>query len=167
MNDSRISVVCDAGPLIHLDELKSLSLLQDFDQILIPEQVAAEVKRHRPNALTDSNYPFHIVSVAISSKPAFIALVESLALDLGEQAALSLMETYPTEIFLTDDAAARLAADTLGYKVHGTIGIIARAVRRKQRTRAEVVTLLSEIPTKSSLHIRPSLLQSVIDRLQY
>lgn len=42
-------VVCDAGPLIHLDELGCLDLLSDFFEVLVPEAVWREVRQHRPN----------------------------------------------------------------------------------------------------------------------
>jgi hypothetical protein len=42
----------------------------------------------------------------------FQTWVQSLSLDIGEQAALSLLCEHPQSIFLTDDAAARLAATT-------------------------------------------------------
>lgn len=35
-------VVCDAGPLIHLDEVGALDLLEDFAEVLVPEAVWAE-----------------------------------------------------------------------------------------------------------------------------
>ena len=41
------SAVCDAGPLIHLDELDCLPLLADFSRLLVPERVWAEAMRHR------------------------------------------------------------------------------------------------------------------------
>lgn len=41
-------VVCDAGPLIHLDELDALGLLSDFAEVLVPDAVWREVERHRP-----------------------------------------------------------------------------------------------------------------------
>lgn len=44
-------VVCDAGPLIHLDELDCLDLLGDFPEVLVPEAVWREVLKHRPSAL--------------------------------------------------------------------------------------------------------------------
>lgn len=50
--ESLTTVVCDAGPLIHLDELDSLFLLADFQMVLLPHQVWQEVARHRPQALT-------------------------------------------------------------------------------------------------------------------
>ena len=92
--------------------------------------------------------------------------MRSFALDLGEQAALTLMQTYPQAIFLTDDAAARLAAVTLGYQAHGSVGILIRAIRRGQRTREQILTLLRALPTRSTLHIRPGLLRDIIARLE-
>jgi hypothetical protein len=56
-------------------------------------------------------------------------------------------------IFLTDDAAARLAAMTLGYRVHGSIGILLRAIRRGHRSKDEVITVLRELPVRSTLHV--------------
>ena len=44
-------VVCDAGPLIHLDELGCLDLFGDFSEVLVPEAVWREVLGHRPSAL--------------------------------------------------------------------------------------------------------------------
>ena len=42
------TVVVDAGPLIHLDELSSLDLLADLSPLLAPKSVWQEVRRHRP-----------------------------------------------------------------------------------------------------------------------
>ncbi|MCB0195173.1 MAG: hypothetical protein KDJ65_24710 [Anaerolineae bacterium] len=75
------------------------------------------------------------------------------------------MQNQPQAIFLTDDAAARLAATTLGYRVHGTIGILLRAIRRQQRTQTEILKLLQELPQRSSLHLRADLLQRIINQL--
>jgi predicted nucleic acid-binding protein len=159
-------IVCDAGPLIHLDELNCLTLLNEFDQILVPHQVWQEVKHHRPAALSKPELILQQVDVTISTQSVFQALVRAFSLDLGEQAALSLMQGYSDAIFLTDDAAARLAAATLGYRVHGTIGVLLRAIRRHQRTQDEVLTILRSLPAQSTLHIRAELLQEIIERLE-
>jgi len=108
--------------------LGCLDLLTDFRAILVPEQVWREVERHRPE-LKYSAVKVERISVNISEDPAFQTLVRTLALDPGEQAALSLMALHPKAILLTDDAAARLAAKGLGYQVHGSIGILLRAIR--------------------------------------
>jgi predicted nucleic acid-binding protein len=166
MNRLVDSIVCDAGPLIHLDELGCLSLLNDFNQILVPGQVWQEVTVHRPQALTHSEISLERIDIVISPEPTFQTLVQTLALDLGEQAALSLMSDFPQAIFLTDDAAARLAAVRLGFRVHGTIGILLRGVRRQQYTRTEMGEILRNLPSRSTLHIRPNLLEEAIQQLE-
>jgi predicted nucleic acid-binding protein len=105
------------------------------------------------------------VAVVLSEDDPLQALVRLFALDLGEQAALSLMTSHPNAILLTDDAAARLTAEILGYRVHGSIGILVRAIRRRQRTEDEVLSILRELPLRSSLHIRPALLEEIIAQL--
>ena len=56
--DSPPVVVCDAGPLIHLDQLGCVELLADFPQVLVPETVWEEVRRHRPAALKEEMVRF-------------------------------------------------------------------------------------------------------------
>jgi predicted nucleic acid-binding protein len=166
MASSPFDVICDAGPLIHLDELGCLELLADFQSVLVPEQVWREVEYHRPSALEHSGVKMQQVPVVISEDASFQALVRALALDLGEQAALSLIARHPDAILLTDDAAARLAARGLGFQVHGSIGILLRAIRRQQRSPEEVLSLLRELPSRSTLHIRPGLLQEIVARVE-
>ena len=43
---SKIKVVCDSGPIIHLDELECLYLLRDFDKVLVPDGVRREVLKY-------------------------------------------------------------------------------------------------------------------------
>ena len=159
-------VVCDAGPLIHLDELGCLDLLTGFRTVFVPEQVWQEVERHRPGALERTAVKLERVPVSVHEYPPLQALIRTLALDLGEQVALSLMTSHPDAILLTDDAAARLAAEALGYQVHGTIGILLRAVRREQRTLDEVLFILEHLPYRTSLHIRTGLLREISERVR-
>ena len=166
MTRSSLEVVCDAGPLIHLDELGCLDLLADFRAVYVPEHVWQEVGQHRPGALISVEVQLQRTAVELSDHASFQALVRALALDLGEQGALSLMISYPDAILLTDDAAARLSAETLGYRVHGSIGILLRAIRRRQRTRNEVLSLLRDLPARSSLHVRPALLEEIIAQVE-
>ncbi|MBU1205790.1 MAG: hypothetical protein KKH04_02495 [Proteobacteria bacterium] len=72
------------------------------------------------------------------------------------------MEQNPQAIFLTDDASARMVAEQLGFKVHGTIGILVRSIRRGQRKAEEVLRILKEVPSQTTLHIRLSLLDEII-----
>ena len=56
-------VVCDAGPLIHLDEVGCVNLLADFAQVLVPDAVWVEVARHRPAALQHPDVPLRRTSL--------------------------------------------------------------------------------------------------------
>lgn len=155
-------VVCDAGPLIHLDQLDSLDLLSDIGTLLVSTVVWGEVTRHRvglvpPHTLRiEPALPHNVPDANVYS------LAQAFSLDAGEMDTLALMAAHRATMFLTDDAAARLAATLLGYEVHGTIGILVRAIRRRLRTADDVLSLLDSIPQRSSLHVRPGLLQEVI-----
>lgn len=164
--DPAASVVCDAGPLIHLDELGVRDLLEDFREVVIPARVWAEVQHHRPEALRAPPPNFQRRDLETSSAPHFRALAQALALDAGEQEALSCRELTTGGVLLTDDAAARLAAQALGYRAHGTVGVLLRAIRRRQRSVDEVVALLEVIPSRSTLHIRSDLLLRIIAEVQ-
>ncbi len=159
-------VVCDAGPLIHLDQLDSLALLANMGRVLAPVAVWEEVRRHRPGVLTSTHLRLEQTAVKEPLEGKVLALVQGFSLDAGEREALCLMSEHATAMFLTDDAAARLAGTLLGYEVHGTIGILVRAIRRGLRTNDEVMELLTEIPRRSTLYIRPALLQEIIESIR-
>jgi len=161
--DSREMVIADAGPLIHLDELGCLDLLRDFSRVLVPDAVWREVERHRPTALIDLALERVQVEAA---DPRVATLSLTFTLHRGEREALTLLSCYPDALFLTDDTAARLAAQTLNVRVHGTLGLIVRALRRGQRSRDEVIGLLRAIPERTTLHIKLALLDEVIGQVE-
>lgn len=158
--------VSDAGPIIHLDELGCLDLLEDLAPIQLPREVWAEIVRHRPHFASGTPPVLDLVNVATAPSPRLLALANSLALDAGERAALSLSEQVAARLFLCDDAAARLAAESLGYTVHGTIGILIRAIRKGTRTREQILELLRDLPQRSTLHISRQLLTTVIEQVE-
>jgi predicted nucleic acid-binding protein len=166
VGDATPEAVCDAGPLIHLDELGALDLLADFAATLVPGAVWAEVERHRPEALSRPGCPLTRVAVTQTTDARLATLTKAMSLGMGEQEAILLARTREGPILLTDDAAARIVAEGMGMEVHGTIGVLVRAVRRSQRTPAEVVALLGAIPERCSLHLRAALLDRVIRQVR-
>ena len=157
--------VLDAGPLIHLAELGALDVLSDLELLLIPDSVWVEVDAHQPQALMKSELPLQRETVQLPSAN-LVALAQALMLDQGEIDALSIMETFPHAIFLTDDAAARLAAEQRGYQVYGTIGLLIRSVRKGYKTPKQVIKFLRSIPSQSTLFIRPGLLDAILQHLK-
>ncbi len=159
-------VVCDAGPLIHLDEVDSLDLLTDFAEVLVPDAVWREVAQHRPGALNQSGVTLRRVSPSLAASPELESLAQVFSLHTGEWEALRVAMEHRPGLLLTDDTAARLAAGNLRIGTHGTIGILVRAIRRRQRTKEEVIQVLRSLPTRSTLHLKRSLLETVISEVE-
>ena len=161
-----ITVVCDAGPIIHLDELNCLDLLSEFEEIILADTVWEEIDRHRPLALERIKQSLIRFPGEYPTNDPLHTLCRIFSLDAGEVEALVITEKNPTAMFLTDDASARLVAEQMGFNVHGTIGILIRSIRKGKRTSEEVLKILEQLPEKSTLFIKPSLLKKVIRRLK-
>jgi len=159
---SATKVICDAGPFIHLDELKCIDLLADFEEIIVPSVVEKEISEHRPSALQHQSLNINRPSDRTFIGKKLLSLCRIFSLDAGEIQALALMERTPKYVFLTDDAAARLVAEQMKFKVHGTIGVLIRSIRREARKPDEIINILHRIPQSSTLHIKPSLLNEII-----
>jgi predicted nucleic acid-binding protein len=124
-------VVSDAGPLIHLSLIGALDLLSGLHgRILIPDLVYGEVVQAGAG-LAGS------IEVA---KADWIEVVEHdpesdlfhllrTQLDAGEAAAIWLSVQRKAEWFLSDDRQARVAAEALGFRVRGSLGVLAEAKR--------------------------------------
>jgi predicted nucleic acid-binding protein len=165
-NDPLPDAVVDSGPVIHLDEIDCLDLLGGFRDVLVPDAVRIEVERHRPGAVSRAGPTVRLADVEVSVDPAFQSLTQALALAAGEQAAISLMMSRPAAFLLTDDAAARVAATSLGFRVHGTIGVLLRSLRLGQRGVEDVLSVLRALPARSTLHLRPQLLADIIRQVE-
>jgi predicted nucleic acid-binding protein len=69
-------------------------------------------------------------------------------------------------VLLCDDAAARLAAEQIGIRVHGTLGVLLRSMRLGRRSKTELLASLGHIPSKTTLFIRPSLLEEIVQQVE-
>ncbi|MCL4456332.1 MAG: hypothetical protein M1147_03720 [Nitrospirae bacterium] len=117
-------IVCDTGPILHLQEAELLKLLKKAGKIYIPQMVDMEMselhpqwKKHKPEWInTKALMPDEIKSAE--------SLFLSGILDFGEAEAIILAKRLKPEWFLTDDAEARTLANSLGMEVHGSLGIV-------------------------------------------
>ena len=167
MNDApALLVVCDAGPLIHLDQLNCLDLLADFSRIVVPDVVWREVEHHRPTALEKKTIRLERLKSRKEPSAELSSLHRLLALHAGEVQALQLAQELSADLLLTDDTAARLAAKTLHLSAQGTLGILLRAIRRRQRTPEEILNVLNALPTRSTLHVKRVLLDEIIRQVE-
>ena len=115
------SVVPDAGPIIHLDELGRLSLLADFEEVRVVPAVLEEVARHRPRCLDALGSRCRVALPEPRMTEFIEPLCRALSLDAGEREALAIARSDPEALFITDDAAARIAALQIGLTAHGTL----------------------------------------------
>ena len=159
-------VVCDAGPVIHLYELGCIDLLRDFRRVIVPVTLRSEIERYRPAALHQSGLSWRDATPRRPTAPELLSLARLLPLHDGEVEALRVAVDHPSALLLTDDAAARLAARSLNIPVHGTIGLLVRSIRQKQRSRKAVAAILRELPRRSTLHVKPDLLNDCIRAIE-
>jgi predicted nucleic acid-binding protein len=117
------TVVCDAGPVIHLHEAGLLHLLNFCGSIHIPALVHEEICA---NTNLESIWPGWIEVVRLNYDAIKHAAFLSRLGDLhgGESEAFVLCADIKANWLLTDDAAARLFAATLGMEVHGSLGVV-------------------------------------------
>lgn len=167
MSAGEIIAVLDAGPLIHLDELGSLNLLAGYREVLLPEIVEQEAKKHRPQIQID----FIPGLVRVSSRPgaaeSMFELAAEFGLHAGELAAIAVLKEHHGDCLLSDDAAARAMAEAIGFQVRGTVGLILRGWQRKQISKAAARDLLKSLPLKSTLHLRPGFLAHVLEQVDH
>jgi predicted nucleic acid-binding protein len=125
-----VIVVCNATPLIALAKINRLTLLPElFGAILIPQAVYSEVvilPPDRPGAAEIQQAEWiHARAVTDRIKVDYLRA----DLDPGEAEALVLAEEIAADWILLDEPKARLAAELLGLKFIGTIGLLLLAKR--------------------------------------
>ncbi len=167
MSAGEIIAVLDAGPLIHLDELGSLNLLAGYQEVLLPDIVEGEAKKHRPEIKIDSIPGLVRVGSNPSAAESMFELAEEFGLHAGELAAIAVLKEHHGDCLLSDDAAARAMAEAIGFQVRGTVGLVLRGWQRKQISKAAACDLLKALPVKSTLHLRPGFLANVLEQINH
>jgi len=123
-----VTVVSDAGPLIHLSRVGYLPLLRDlFGTVVIPRGVEWEVLAAQPGTpgLDSIRIALGEGWLAVSDVEASETLEQLvIGLDSGEAEALILARQMSADAILIDDLRGRLRAEELGLTVVGTVGIL-------------------------------------------
>jgi predicted nucleic acid-binding protein len=114
------AVVVDASPLIALQQIGELSLLQRlFDRVLTPPGVALEVRPSLPEL------PVWLEVQAPA--PSQDARIEAAVLGAGESEAIALALAVRPDWIILDDLAARTLARRLDLPVLGTAAVLSEA----------------------------------------
>lgn len=114
--------VCNSSPLIVLDRIGQLDLLQQvFGTIFVPPAVTSEIspKLALPGWITER-------SLARPLTPRIL----TASLGDGESEAINLAVEINADRVILDDRAARRLAQSMGVPIIGTLGILLAAKRR-------------------------------------
>ena len=147
------TVVCDAGPIIHLQEAGLLHLLKACGSTCVPTLVHEEVCANTGLA---SHWPNWIEVVRLGYDASKHADFLSRSADLhgGEAEAFVLCEHIKANWLLTDDAAARLFAATLDMEVHESLGVVLWNVAHGRLDREQGLSALAakhHVPRRRAL----------------
>ncbi|SPD73270.1 conserved hypothetical protein [uncultured Desulfobacterium sp.] len=142
------TIVCDAGPVIHLHEANCLSLLRRTGRLFLPHRVFIEVQSIIP---INGKWPDWLKVIRLSQDERNEAAMWQTAGDLhaGEAEALVLARKKEVDWFLTDDSATRLFVSLLGLEVHGSLGIILWSAAHRHLSREKTEEALNRLQQSS------------------
>ncbi len=168
MGNERITVISDAGPLIHLAEIDCLSFLSLFEKLHIPDAVWLEtVGKGRIQAkevLDLGNVQRHTLPQQGITQ--FIANYQLKDIHTGERECLYLCRQINISTLLTDDLAVRKAAKFLNLKPVGSLGIIAKAYYQGLISITVAENHLLNLYAQSSLFVTKAIVELAIEQLQ-
>jgi len=136
------TIVCDAGPIIHLYEAHCLVLLRHTGNLYLPQRVFNEIQA---TLQMKDPWPEWLRVVSLSPHEQDEAGIWKEAGDLhaGEAEALVLARRKKADWFLTDDSTTRLFVSLLDMEVHGSLGVILWNAAHKHLSRAETEQALN------------------------
>lgn len=168
MGTGRVSpAVADAGPIIHLSEIGSLSLLRVFERLHIPDAVWAETveagRVRAAEALVLDNVQRHTLPRTKVTR--FVHERRLLDLHAGERECLFLCQQICVPLLLTDDLAVRKAAKNLGLTPVGSLGVLVKAYRLGHVSLAEAEHLIANLYDVSTLFVTRAIVELAIEQL--
>lgn len=160
--------VADAGPLIHLAEIGALSALEVFSLVHVPEDVWVEAGGRDGVGLSRLATLKYLRRHSPDREPIdeFARTRGLTTLHRGEQAALYLCRGLPIPLLLTDDLAARAAAQRLGITPVGSLGVVVRASRVGLMPLEQAERHVLNLYEVSSLFVTRAVVELAIEQLR-
>lgn len=150
-------IVCDTGPILHLQEAMLLELLQKAGKVYTPKIVDAEINEIYPKWGKDKPGWISVEPLLPDETKEAESLFLSGLLGLGEAEAIILAKRLKSDWLLTDDIEARIFANSLGMEVHGSLGIVLWSAAVGHLNYAESKEALERL-SKTSLWISKGIL---------
>ena len=148
-------VIADTGPILHLNEINKLFVLDIFEQLKLPELVIDELKAYSLNT-NQINLKANIVICSVEHEQS-LNITQELGqptIHLADAAVFILAQNTNFSLpVLTDDLALRRQLEARGTSVIGSVGIIIRAYRQQLINQTELKETIDLLFNESSLHL--------------
>lgn len=156
--------IFDAGPIIHLSQISALDVLKSVKKIIIPYGVFEEIKPDAQRTRLSKN--IKITDLSKGSRDISKVLSEKYSLGLGESQVIALAKQENISLIFTDDLDARTVAKSLGFEVHGTIGLVLMAYKEKFITKKRATSIISDLDKKSTLFLTSDLVEYILKEIK-
>lgn len=153
--------VFDAGPIIHLDEIGRLEILDFIEKKLITGEVSDE-----PGNETLERAEAESRSLEGEAKDQAKYLCNRHNLEMGEATTISLCLQEEIDLVFTDDLDARQAAKRHDLDPHGTLAIVTRAFAEDLISKKEAKQIIEELRKDSSLFLTADLVKWAKNRIE-
>ena len=156
------SVISDAGPIIHLSEIKMINCFTIFNTVYISREVYNEVKKgNLPGSNEIETEKFEILDLKSFQKDRSIYYSQKYQISTADASVIALAKDKRIDIALTDDLDLRDALKSNKIRPVGSIGIIVRAYKYNKLTCSEAIKALDDLFMISSLYVTSKLIENV------
>ncbi len=134
--------IADTGPVLHLHEIGQLDCLAVFDNLVIPDLVAEELRAYGldPSRLNVAGLNVVVVSVAKEEwAPVVMEAGQSIIHPADAQVFILAQSDRFQKPVLTDDLALRRRLESRGATAVGSVGVLVRAYATGRLQRNELV----------------------------
>jgi uncharacterized protein len=153
-------IISDTSCITNLFQIDALQILPKlFGKILIPEAVFNELLAFHKNTFTNQ-LSANKIEVAQVTDPDSLQKAKYYELDSGETEALALALQLKNIALIIDEKAGKRAAEKLGIKTVGLLGVILLAKQNKHIE--SVKLLLDDLKSKTTFHFSDSLYTQII-----
>ena len=149
-----MKAVLDAGPIIHLEQIDRLELLEVISSSYITEEVRDEVGRE---IIEETD--LEVRDLEASSKDKAKHLASKHGIELGESTTIALGKQLGLKLVFTDDLDARKTAEKVDLEPHGTLAVVTKAYSKNIIDKEEAEKTVDSLYRDSSLFITKDLVK--------
>jgi predicted nucleic acid-binding protein len=148
--------ITDTGPILHLHEIGHLGVLSIFNELVIPDLVAEELRACGldPSNLGIISLNTSLVVVDESEWSVIIGAVNQPIIHPADAQVFVLARSSQfQDLILTDDLALRRRLESQGATVVGSVGVLVRAYTTNHLKRNELESAIDALFTTNTLHM--------------